>query len=804
MSEKKKGLQFTEMKKLIVAEKPSVAKTIASVVGADRNNDGYVENESYIITWCFGHLLENAPPEVYNPLYKKWQMETLPIVPDKWQYLPIKEQHSKKQLETVVSLMRRRDVSSFIEATDAGREGELIFRLVYEYAGTNKPFERLWISSLESSAIRAGLANLKPSSDYDNLYQAALSRSRADWLFGINGTRFYTIAGCMENEKATVGRVQTPTLAMIVERQREIENFKVEKRFVVQAPFDGDKWRLETEKFNSENYAQKCVDDCRNKTITITDVSTQKKYVAPPHLFSLTSLQRDMNRRFGFSADHTLKLIQGLYERKILSYPRTDAEFITSDMKETFLRIISNIEINKNVSAEKTGIDRIIDDKKVSDHYAIIVTELYSRKMKEVSLSRDEQCVVEVITQRMFESVSQPYSYMSTSVTGICNNYTFKGTGSFPLDLGWKKYTKIICSFNEQENEEKKQAPNVFPEVISQGQTYLPDTYKIVSRNTKPPLFFTEDTLLGAMEKAGAKEMDKDVERKGLGTSATRAEIIEKLLRRNYIVKEKKLLKATELGCHLIDSVSDGFKSVSTTVEWENQLLEIEKGTASETCDSFCERITNNLRQIISVADETLANNSSHIGPCPWCENQMYIVRGIAKCRCGKQIYMSPIWMKENSSFTIEQMSDILQGNSVSTILVAKNKKEYPVMASIDFEKTKSSDYAEWKIDFSSSSNLGEQIEVGKCIICGGNISFKNGVASCGQCGRRIYAKARWMTPKAAFTSNNLKSLFEGKKVKSKLKAKTGKEYNVNVSLDKQKTNSNEKYFEVSFEFLQS
>lgn len=792
------------MKKLIVAEKPSVAKTIASVVGADKNNDGYVENESYIVTWCFGHLLENAPPETYNPLFKKWQMETLPIVPDKWLYLPIEEQHSKKQLGTVVSLMRRRDVSSFIEATDAGREGELIFRLVYEYAGTNKPFERLWISSLESSAIRAGLANLKPSRNYDNLYQAALSRSRADWLFGINGTRFYTIAGCMGNEKATVGRVQTPTLAMIVERQREIENFKVEKRFVVQAPFDGDKWRLETEKIDSENLAQKCVDECENKTVTITDVSTQKKFVSPPHLFSLTSLQRDMNRRFGFSADHTLKLIQGLYERKILSYPRTDSEFITSDMKETFLRIISNIEANKNITAERTGINRIIDDKKVSDHYAIIVTELYSKKMKEVSLSQDEQCVVEVITQRMFESISQPYSYMSTSVTGVCDSYTFKGTGSFPLDLGWKKYNKIICSFNEQENEEKKQTPNVFPESISPGQIYLPDTYKIVSRNTKPPQFFTEDTLLGAMEKAGAKEMDKEVERKGLGTSATRAEIIEKLLRRKYIVKEKKLLKATELGCHLIDSVSDGFKSVSTTVEWENRLLEIERGTTAETCNSFCESITNNLRQLISIADKTLANSSKHIGPCPWCGSQMYIVRGVAKCECGKRIYMSPIWMKKDLSFTIEQMDNILKGNSAPAVLVARNKKEYPVTASIDFEKTKSNDYIEWKIDFSGTSNSDEQTDVGKCIICGGNIILKDGVASCSQCNRRIYAKARWMTSKASFTTNSFKSLFAGEKVKSRLKAKTGKEYNVNVSLDKQKTESNEKYFEVSFEFLQS
>ena len=786
------------LKKLIVAEKPSVAKTIAAVVGADESHDGYMEGSDYVVTWCFGHLMENAPPDAYGEGLKKWRLETLPIVPDVWQCQPIDDRRSKDQLKVVESLMARRDIGSFVEATDAGREGELIFRLVYEHSKSKKPFERLWISSLEAGSIRAGMADLKPSSEYDNLYQAALARSRADWLFGINGTRFYTIAGCMGDDKATVGRVQTPTLAMIVARQREIENFKVEKRSAVVADFG--EWKLETDKFTDEAKAKECLESCKGKPMKITDVTTQKKSTAAPRLYSLTSLQRDMNRRFGFSADHTLKLIQGLYERKILSYPRTDAEYITSDMKDTFIRIVSNIGGKKGVKPEVEGIKKVIDDGKVSDHYAVIATELYSRKAGDVELGPDEQKVVDAIVQRMFEAIASPYLYMSTGVTGVTNGYEFKGTGATPVSFGWKAVGKSLRA--DQGTEEKQASSNVFPKGIAAGDVYTPQKYEIVARDTRPPAYYTEDTLLGAMEKAGAKDMDDDVERKGLGTSATRAEIIEKLVKRKYIVKEKKLIKATPEGCHLIDSVAEGFKSVSTTVEWENRLLEIERGRSELTCRSFCDGIADELRRLISTAGNDISLQMGPAGPCPWCGADMTAARGVARCECGKRIWMTPHWMKKGTSFSRAQLGKVLNGEAVEAVLESKSGKTYNVMASLDMEKTKAGDYAEWKISFGGPGRAEGSGHVGKCPICGGMVTLEEGVATCDGCGRKLYSGQRWMPQGECFSLEDLITLFKGKEVKAHLMSKKkGKTYDVMAKIDTEKSRELEKYFEVTFKF---
>lgn len=786
------------MKKLIVAEKPSVAKTIAAVVGATESNDGYMEGPDYIVTWCFGHLMENAPPDAYDEGLKKWRMETLPIVPDAWLCLPIDDKRSKAQLKIVESLMARKDVVSFVEATDAGREGELIFRLVYEHSKSRKPFERLWISSLEAGAIKAGMASLKPSSDYDNLYQAALARNRADWLFGINGTRFYTIAGCMGDDKATVGRVQTPTLAMIVARQREIENFKVEKRYAVVAEFG--EWRLETDKFTDEAKAEECRKACQGKPMKIVDVTTQKKSTAAPRLYSLTSLQRDMNRRFGFSADHTLKLIQGLYERKILSYPRTDAEYITSDMKDTYLRIVSNIGRTKGVDPEKGGVKKVIDDSKVSDHYAVIATELYSRNVDSTELEADERKVVDAIVQRMFEAVAAPYTYMSTGVTGITEGYEFKGTGTVPLDLGWKAVGKALRA--DQGSTEKLASANVFPKGIAKGDSYVPQKHEVVSRDTKPPAYYTEDTLLGAMEKAGAKEMDDDVERKGLGTSATRAEIIEKLVKRKYIVKEKKQIKATPEGCHLIDSVAEGFKSVSTTVEWENRLLEIERGKSSLTCRTFCDGIADELRKLIATAGDDISLQVGPAGPCPWCGQGMVVTRGVARCECGKRIWLTPHWMKKGTAFSKAQLTKLLGGGSVAAILESKGGKTYDVTASLDLEKTKAGEYAEWNVSFGKHGKAEGSGIVGKCPVCGGDVSLENGIVTCAGCGRKLYSGQRWMPEGEAFSIEGLQALFAGKSTKAKLYSKKkDKTYDVLAKIDVDKTRESEKYYEVSFKF---
>lgn len=791
------------MKQLIIAEKPSVAITIAkalNIKGESSNHDGYIEGDNYVVSWCYGHLLENAPPDFYDESFKRWAFETLPIVPTDWKDLPIEAAHAKVQLKVLLTLMKRKDIDSFIEATDAGREGELIFRRVYEYSGSKKPFLRLWISSLEASAIQKGMVELRPSSEYDALYQAALARSRADWLFGINGTRFYTIAGCMGNDKATVGRVQTPTLNMIVERCRAIENFKVEKRYAILANMGT--WALESEKVNDEKQAKEMLNDCNGKPVIIDNVTEQKKSQAAPKLFSLTALQREMNRRYGFGADMTLNIIQSLYERKILSYPRTDAEYITADMKDTYLRIMnslgSKIELTPNVG----DVNQVINDAKVTDHYAIIVTELYSKTLEKVDLKQEELKIVDAIIQRMFEAIDKPYYYLSTVVNGTAGSVKLKGNGATPLSEGWKGVGKKMHAKREAEQKEKQnESGNIFPSRISKGQQYKAVSFEIISRDTKPPAYYTEDTLLGDMEKAGAKEMDDEVERKGLGTSATRAEIIKKLISRKYIIKEKKFLKATPEGCHLIDSVEAGFKSVSTTVEWENRLLEIERGRGDKTSDTFCESITEELRKLISLANRDLSMKNEPVGKCPWCGEPMIVTRGVARCECGKRIWTTPYWMEKNKSFSNEDMKKLLSGEGVKAVMMAKEGKKYPITARLDMEATKESEYPEWKFEFESKGFCSDE-HVGKCPICEGDVSTVNGVAVCSGCGRKMYAHSVWMPQNISLTIPELKKIFGGGKIKTKLKAKTGKTYNINASIDIEKSISSEKYWEWKFDFL--
>lgn len=698
--------EFFGSMKLIIAEKPTVAMTIAKVVGANEKHDGYVSGNGFIVSWCYGHLLTNATPDFYNSAYKKWTMENLPIVPEKWINVPIPS--GEKQLRNLEKLIASKDVDSLIEATDAGREGELIFRLVYEHSKTKKPFERLWISSLEAGAIREGLKNLRPSCKYDNLYQAALARSRADWLFGINGTRLYTLSGCMGNDKATVGRVQTPTLAMIVQRERERKEFVVEKRMAVIATFDG--WKAESKKFTDKDSIIECLQKIKGRTHNVVDLKKEQKNASAPRLFSLTSLQREMNTRFGFSAQKTLDLVQGLYEKKILSYPRTDSEYITSDMKNTAIRIVENLKEFYDIDdTTSLNFNRIVNDDKVSDHYAIITTETYSRQIEEVELSQDEKTLVTVVGRRMIEAVFPPFSYEETKLTLDCNGYDFNATGRVVISPGWKEVTKKIKleekkdkDKSNEKDEENISKNNVFPSDIVVGKNYTPIKLDLAKRDTKPPLPYTEATLLAAMERAGTKEMDAEVERKGLGTSATRAEIIEKLIDRKYIFRKGKTLLPTEEGIHLIDSVAEGFKSVSTTVDWENRLLEIEKGKNGENCQDFCISIENNLVSLIGeTKDKNIALKPQEVGKCPWCGGSMKMLGKRIVCdECGKKFNTTPLWMPEGNSFTVDNVKTLLSGKSVFAKLKAKTGKIYSIKASIDFNKTKESKYVEWKFDF--------------------------------------------------------------------------------------------------------
>lgn len=702
--------------KLIIAEKPSVAQTIAKVVGATNKGEGYLEGNGYMVSWCYGHLLTNAQPDAYDPALKKWSFETLPIVPDKWIDVPVETGLSRKQLGILTKLIKSKEVTSIVEATDAGREGELIFRRVYEYSGTKKPFERLWISSLEAQSIADGMRHLKPGSDYDNLYEAALARSRADWLFGINGTRFYTLSRCMGDDKATVGRVQTPTLAMIVARDEEIKNFVVTKRFAVQADFG--EWRAETEKFEDEKKAQGCLAAVKGKPYTVESVETQKKSTAAPKLFSLTSLQREMNSKAGFSAQTTLNIIQGLYEKKILSYPRTDAEYITSDMQESFTSIVRTLMKKSGVpDNQPLNFKKVVNNDKVSDHYAIILTQAYARQCEELELSDAEEKIVKTVKRRMIEAVHPSCSYNEIKVMLDNGGWKFTSTGNEILDPGWRAVAKSIVIAEASDGgkkDDKESKQNIVPTGIKKGDTFKTDKAAVVNRDTKPPQHYTEATLLQAMERAGVKDMDKEVERKGLGTSATRAEIIEKLLNRKYIVREKKSLLSTEAGRHLIASVSDGFKSVDTTVDWENRLLDIEKGKGSEDCSRFCLSIENKVREIISDVSRDIAMKASPAGPCPWCGNEMELLGGKATCKtCGKKIWMHQLWMPENIALNPAGLVAALNGQSIRTTMKAKTGKTYPVNASIDFEKTRSAPYAAWKFEFINTKNFSSSSHSG-------------------------------------------------------------------------------------------
>lgn len=672
-------------KRLIIAEKPSVGRTIAAVLGGEtkEKTTGYIESDSWIVTWCRGHLITNAMPEVYDEKYKKWTLEDLPIVPEKWLLEPIA--NSIDQLAVVKKLALRDDVTELVEATDAGREGELIFRLVYRYIGCKKPFKRLWVSSLEESAIREGFANLKDSSQYDNLYSAALARARADWLFGLNGTRYYTLISSEEGVQS-VGRVQTPTLAMIVKRQEEIENFKVTNRWAVQKKFDT--WAMETQLFLEKADAEKCLVATKDKEIEITKVEKKKKKQMAPRLYSLSTLQQDMNRRYGYTAKETEDLMQALYEKQILTYPRTDSSYISSAMSLTMEEIVDNLisAFGKMVpNFENTGVSKVINDAKVGDHHAILITEKFSRKPDASKLSEKERQIVRLVEVRILESVSAPYEYEETKVQGTCEGFDFAGSGNKVLSMGWKDIAKSMLGLKERQ-------ADMLPADLEEGKKYQAQSTEIVTRDTVPPKFYTDETLLHAMEKAGAKEMDDDVERKGLGTSATRAAIIETLLSRKYITREGKYLKATNEGKILIAKVDDGFKNVDTTVDWENRLLEIERGKG-ESLQAFCQSIEQRIRSLLANGPkEAVKKNKKEavvFGKCPLCGGEMKSYFSDIKCSsCNVKLYRS-IRESDKLLYTDKQVSELLEGKKVKVKRTSKTGKDYEALVSLDIEATK-------------------------------------------------------------------------------------------------------------------
>ena len=673
-------------KRLVIAEKPSVAQTVAKALGVTEKSDGYLESNEYIVTWCFGHMLTIED----DPSKKRWTMEDLPIIPEEFRYVPI--QDSRKQLNLISNLMRRSDVSSIVCATDAGREGELIFRLVYNWCeketGKHKDAERLWVSSLEEDSIRKGFQELKPSSEYDKLYASALARNQADWLVGINATRFYSLAfDSPDGKPMTVGRVQTPTLEMIVERHREATEFVSVQSFMVQRDFGG--WTLSTKKMETEEEAKKVLSDTEGKPSVIMKIKETDRKEAPPLLYSLTALQMDTNRTYGYSADDTLKIAQKLYERKMLSYPRTDAEYLTSDMEEPFRQIVKPLSELIYPELEFVGTKRIIDDSKVTDHYALILTRHCIRTMQKDGMavfSNGETNVIRLVAKRMLQAVSPWHEWHETKVTAETEGIEFTGTGRKEKKAGFT----AIGKKKQQDTGEKKKEQNLLPDDIAEGKSYMPMSEEVKTINSQPPKEYTEETLLAAMEKAGNKDMPEDAERRGLGTSATRASIIENLVSHGYVIKQKRakgapLLIPTDKAQYLMNIVSPGLKDVKMTADWECRLMMIQKG--KDTGPAFMNDIEMSVRNLI---EEGLKNaggdvgkkkgKGEYIGICPSCGSPVMLFPKYAACQnreCGARLWRESGITKERP-LTNDEMRQLFRGKTVAKKLhSAKKNKDY-------------------------------------------------------------------------------------------------------------------------------
>lgn len=563
--------------KLVIAEKPSVALSISKIIGANGKKDGYYEGNGYRVSWCVGHLIQMANPDSYDEKYAKWNIEDLPIIPSEYKYEVAKA--TKKQFTILKKLMNDKDIDSVINACDAGREGESIFRLVYNEAKCKKKMQRLWISSMEDSAIKEGFENLKDGKDYDNLFESALTRAIADWLVGMNISRLYS---CLYKQNYSVGRVQTPTLAMIVKRDDEVANFKKEKYYTVELSLDG--FNLLTDRIDDKTAAEQLFNLVGEK-IEITNVIQKEKVTKPDLPFDLTTLQRECNKYFGYSAKQTLDYAQSLYEKKLITYPRTDSRCLTEDM---ITSTINNI-LGKN-DFDTRRIKTVFNSKKVTDHHAIIPT-ISSLKEDVSELPLSEANVYFLISDKFHASVGYPLVENTTKIVAEFDDFEFTSTGKVIKDEGFTKYLKEY---------KIKNSDDVVPPMINTGDVLEVKDKEIREKYTTPPKHFTEGTLLKAMEIAGSEALEKgvEVERKGLGTPATRAGIIENLIYKGFIERDKKNLIATNKGINLITIVADTFKSAETTAKWEMELSDISQGKSSK--EEFLNTIEHEIRNELS------------------------------------------------------------------------------------------------------------------------------------------------------------------------------------------------------------
>ena len=644
--------------KLVIAEKPSVAMSLAAVLGATERKDGYLEGSGYLVSWCVGHLLELAQPEAYKEQYAKWRYEDLPILPENWKYEVPKDK--KTQLALLCRLMKDKRVDSVVCATDAGREGELIFRLVYEYAGCNKPMERLWISSMEDAAIREGFDHLRPGSDYDKLYDAAVCRAGADWLIGINATRLFSV---LYGVTLNVGRVMSPTLALLVQRESDIESFISKPFYVPEITCGG--FTASGEKMTERSEAEKIRMDCDHNSAFVRSVEKQVKTIQPPRLYDLTTLQRECNRIYGYTAQQTLDYVQSLYEKKLATYPRTDSQYLTKDMQATAASLIlwlrDNMPFGKGCAGEP-DIDRVTDDSKVTDHHAIIPTvEIARTDLSE--LPSGERDVLTLLAVRLLCATTQANRFEAVTAILDCQGYTFTAKGKTILQSGWKEVERIHrMSIRQSETEHKENEAVALP-VLQEGQTFEAVSASLREGKTSPPKHYTEDTLLSAMETAGAEDMPEDAERKGLGTPATRAATLEKLVSAGFVQRKKKQLIPTEKGKNLIAVLPDNIKSPILTAEWESMLKQVEHGELSAT--SFMDQIADMSRTLVkehTAPEKRFADlfpssrETAHeaVGVCPRCGAPVY--EGKKGFFCDNRECSFALW-KDNRFFSSKKKS---------------------------------------------------------------------------------------------------------------------------------------------------
>ena len=689
------------MSKLVICEKPSVAKSIASALGVTSRADGYFEGGGWLISWCIGHLVGLADAAAYDDRYKKWRYEDLPILPDPFRYVVSEEKAA--QFHILHSLIDRPDVTELVNACDAGREGELIFRLVYEAAGCSKPFSRLWISSMEDAAIREGFANLRPGADYDPLYQSALCRQKADWLIGINASRLFSV---LYHRTLNIGRVQTPTLAMLADRDSKIVLFRKEKYHHVRLALEGTE--AVSDRIVSPEDAQAIRDACDGQRAVCVSLVREKKTEKPPKLYDLTTLQREANRLFGYTAKQTLDYAQSLYEKKLLTYPRTDSRYLTGDMAETasvVLHLAARVPPFEACPEFFPDVLALVNDKEVSDHHAILPT-LELEKANVPGLTVGERNILLLVCCKLLCAAAEPFVYEAVTATFDCGGHTFTTKGKQVLSQGWRAIQEVFHS-SLKEKPEDEDAEGVLP-ALTEGQVFEPVAASVTEHFTSPPKSYTEDTLLSDMENAGKEEMPDEAERKGLGTPATRAAIIEKLVSGGFVERKGKNLIPTKAGVNLVTVLPELLTSPKLTADWEQRLNEVAKGQASpedfmDGIEAMAAELVRKYSHISEDGQKLFQPEKETVGLCPRCGKPVY--EGKKNFACSDRACQFVMWKNDRfwtsrrKEMTRKMAADLLKKGRTSVKGMWSEKKGSTYDAVVILDDT-GGKYVNFKLEF--------------------------------------------------------------------------------------------------------